>query len=173
MLQNCFPLPQDRHWSFFFQRHGKGLFQIVLKLLHVFQDFLAGNFCIDLCSAYRTVPHHLADGFYRHAVIQTDQGSERVPGHIECEVAIQTTRLFYQFQGLAQTARDRHEEQFAVLAFPLVFLHDTQRDVKQFDMAVCPGLAAVEMQPFRAVRLRHDVLFRQAGKVRPSESGKA
>ena len=70
--------------------------------------------------------HHLADAFYRHAVVQANQGCEGVTALIVGKVAVQTTLFGKHVQAAVEVSGDWHINQFAVLAVPAILLNDAQ-----------------------------------------------
>ena len=107
------------------------------------------------------MPHHLADGFYRHAVVQANQGRKRVAAHIVGKVASQITLFGYHLQVTAQARSLRNEEQFPVLSLATVLLDDAQGYVQQLDVALRFRLLTGDVNPLAAVLLRDDVVLRQ------------
>ena len=107
------------------------------------------------------MPHHLADTFYRHAVVQANQGCEGVTALIVGKMAVQATLFGNHFQAAVEVSSDWHIKQFAVLAFSAIFLNDAQGYVQQFDMSLRLGLLTCDVNPLATVLLRDDVVLRQ------------
>ena len=91
---------------------------------YILINFLAGQFCIQLCCTDILVPHHLTDGFQWNTLRKSNQRTEIMPGHMKCYpfVYIASLRQFLEVGSQCRTCRNFENPVIHTLF--LVFVHN-------------------------------------------------
>ena len=86
---------------------------------------------------------------------------------------VEVTLFLNHLECLTNAGSCRDKEHVTVLAFALIFLNDTPRDVKQGNDTIRISLLAGDVNPLASVFVRLDVTFFEIGEVSPTNAGKA